>query len=365
MNKSDTSSSGFLLPSIAIIALLLMVAWMAGVFSDKLLPGQVNIEPLQNYQQLKQEAYEVRLITQPMTESVPGNIEAKQNSIISARILAKIEAVHVRAGERVKKGQLLVELEQADLQSRASQAQAALASVSARLVEATQGLQRSSELNKKGLLANALLEQAQANYNSLEAEKLSAEQALVEAKTALAYARVLSPIDGLIIDRFAEPGNTAQPGMQLLTLYNPDTLRVEAHVRERLAIDLQLGDTLQVTIPSLHKHLTAVIEEMVPVGNTGSRTFMVKGRLDAAGLLPGMYAQLSIPAGTKQGILIPVDRVAEVGQLNIVWVLEGGQMARRFIRLGDMQEEGMVEVISGLNNGDIVLPATSVNQRAR
>jgi RND family efflux transporter MFP subunit len=362
MNKSDTSSKSYLLPGVAIVALLLMVAWMAGMFSNQLAPGQASQEVLENKELLKQDAYEVRLIKQALTESVPGSIEAKHNSIISARILAKIEDVHVRAGEHVKKGQLLIELEQADLQSRVSQAQAALASVSARLVEAAQGLQRSSELNKKGILADALLEQSQANFNSLTAEKLSAEQALVEAQTALAYARVLSPIDGFIIDRFAEPGNTAQPGMQLLTLYNPDTLRVEAHVRETLAIGLQLGDALQVVIPSLNKQLTAVIEEMVPVGNTGSRTFLVKARLEGKNLLPGMYAQLRVAAGSKQGILIPADRVAELGQLNVVWLIEEEQIVRRFIRLGDLQKEGMVEVISGLSVGDRILPDQSQKQ---
>ena len=116
----------------------------------------------------------------------------------------------MRAGDYVKKGQELIVLERSDLKSRVSQANSQTKSVDARLDEAKQSLDRSVELNKRGLLALAPLEASQANYKSLQAQKNSAQQALVEAKTALNYASVVAPFDGLIVDRFAEPGSTAK-----------------------------------------------------------------------------------------------------------------------------------------------------------
>jgi len=362
MQANDSRIKKLALPIVVIVLLIVMVAWMAGVFSDKVKPGQRESQSLAQVDALKAQAITIELLETQVFEPVPASIEAKQNSIISSRILAKIEKVHVRAGQQVKQGQLLIELEKADLVSRESQAKAALASVSARLLEAKSNLKRTKGLSQKGLLANAALEQSQANYDSLLAGKQSAEQALVEAQTALGYAQVRSPIDGLIIDRYAEPGNTAQAGRRLLTLYNPESLRVEAHVREQLAIGLSIGDTLQVRVPSLNKSLPAVIEEMVPAGHAASRTFLVKSHLEGVGLMPGMYAQLSIPAGTKKSILLPADRIAEVGQLNLVWVMESRQVLRRFIRIGDLHEDGNVEVISGLNVGDQVLPAQRRNK---
>src|SRR5690606_20233220 len=115
------------------------------------------------------------------------------------------------------------------------------------------------------------LEAAQANYKSLQAQKKSAQQVLVEAKTALNYASVLAPFDGLIVDRFAEPGSTAQPGMSLLSLYNPSSVRVEANVREERAVHLELGQILKMDIPSKNLSLSAEIEELVPAGNSSSR----------------------------------------------------------------------------------------------
>lgn len=356
MQTNDSLLKKLGLPVVAIVILVLMVAWLAGAFDDKVEPGERDQQARPNIDALKAQAYRVELLETEIFEPVPAGIEAKQNSVISSRILAKIEKVHVRAGQQVKKGQLLVELEKADLLSRESQAKAALASVGARLTEAENSLKRAKELSGRGLLANADLEQAQANYDSLLASSESAKQALAEAKTALSYAQVRSPIDGLIVDRFAEPGNTAQPGVQLLTLYNPNSLRVEANIREQLAIQLKLGDSLNVYIPSLEKSMAAQIEEMVPAGNSASRTFLVKSRLEGLGLLPGMYAQLSVPVGTKKLMLIPEQSIAELGQLNLVWVIDGGEISRRFVRIGDYHTDGMVEIISGLRPGDQVLP---------
>jgi membrane fusion protein (multidrug efflux system) len=343
------------LPLSAILFLGVMVAWMAGSFDEKVKPDILSVKQSQPASVLffKEQDYE-------LLEPVPATIAAKQTAVISSRILARIEEIKVRAGDYVNKGQELVVLERSDLKSRVSQASSQIKSVDARLDEAKQSLDRSIELNKRGLLALAPLEAAQANYKSFQAQKKSAQQALVEAKTALNYASVLAPFDGLIVDRFAEPGSTAQPGMALLSLYNPSSVRVEANVREERAVHLDLGQTLKMDIPSKGLTLSAEIEELVPAGNSSSRTFLVKSQInDISGLLPGMYARLLIPAGTTKRILVPESFVAEVGQLNVVWVVQSKTkeqtVEKRLIKTGLVDEGGMVVVISGLKTGEYLV----------
>ena len=72
-----------------------------------------------------------------------------------------------------------------------------------------------------------------------------------------------------MVDRFAEPGDTASPGQKLLSLYNPVSLRVEARVREQLALKLAIGDELTVEVPALAQRYTARIEEIVPADQRG------------------------------------------------------------------------------------------------
>ena len=340
------------LPLLATVALLLMIAWMAGFFDTKVPPG---MDPVVQTNTGEPVAVEARNVT--IIEKVPASVEAAQATLVSSRLLARIVAVRVRAGDNVSRGDLLLELENSDIKAQVQQAEAQIRSITARLNEARQNLGRVQELQAGGVMSIADLDKAQAIHESLVAELSGASQALEEAKTALGYTEITAPFDGRVVDRFAEPGDTAQPGTKLLALYNPLSLRVEAQVREVLALGLETGQTLQVEIPSLQKVVDAVIEERVPAADPGSRSFLVKaGFAFDKSLLPGMYARLLVPAGDGKQLLIPADRVVHVGQLDLVWVYQDGQSYRRFVRIGQVLEDGRIEVLSGLKEGELVLP---------
>jgi RND family efflux transporter MFP subunit len=339
-------------PLLAIVALLLMIAWMAGLFVAKIPPGMDTVVQVNTGEPI---AVEARALT--ITEKVPASVEAAQTTLISSRLLAGIVAVRVRAGDTVNRGDLLLELENSDIKAQVQQAEAQIRSTTARMNEARQNLGRVEELQAGGVMSVADLEKAQAIHETLVAEHAGASQALEEAKTALGYTEIVAPFDGRVVDRFAEPGDTAQPGIKLLALYNPLSLRVEAQVREVLALNLETGQTLQVEIPSLQKVVEAVIEERVPAADPGSRSFLVKaGMAFDRNLLPGMYARLLVPAGTGKQLLIPADRVVHVGQLDLVWVYQDGQSYRRFVRIGQVLQDGRIEILSGLAEGELVLP---------
>ncbi|MEJ8568703.1 efflux RND transporter periplasmic adaptor subunit [Elongatibacter sediminis] len=348
-----TRTIRIVLPIAAVAALLLVVAWMAGVFRDKVEPGSgsatTGAPPAGSI--------EVSEVETALTEPVPATISARQATTISSRIIARITRIHVRAGDTVEEGQLLLELERSDLESRLSQAEERVRSVSARLTEARLSLERAESLQAQGLVSRAALDEARATHDSLNAELATARRTVDEAQVAISYTRIRSPIDGRVIDRFAEPGDTASPGTRLLSLYNPLSLRIEAAVRESLALPLVLGQEIEVEIPALQQRLTSRIEELVPAADPGSRSFLVKAQLPYRDdLLPGMYARLMIPAGTVQRILVPADFAVAYGQLNMVWVWTDGAAERRFVRLGQADGSGRVEVQSGLRPGEVLAP---------
>jgi membrane fusion protein (multidrug efflux system) len=337
--------------TLAIVVLALMVLWMAGTFDSRIAPGTHVPETSEN-----QPTIEVSLRQHAVFEPVPASVEAKQATVISSRIMAQIERVNVRAGDMVTKGQVLIKLEDSDLTSRVSQAKANLQSVNTRLAEAKLSLSRATDMAAQKLIAKADFDRAQADYDTLLANSASANQSLREAESSLAFATITAPIDGRIVDRFAEPGDISSPGVQLLSLYNPVSLRVEANVREELAMKLVKGQPLEVEIPSLNKKLSSEVEELVPAGNVGSRSFLVKSRLgESAGLLPGMYARLLVPAGIVSTLSVPEQNIIKVGQLNMVWVSTPDGFERRYIRTGKSYDNGTVEVISGLQARDLIL----------
>jgi RND family efflux transporter MFP subunit len=342
----------WLMPVGSIIALLLLLAIMAGYFDHKIQPG---LDP-QDTPDITA-AVPVLVQQSSIAEPVPASIEAKETTVISSRLMARITSIAVRAGDLVEQGQLLLELEKRDLLAREQQAREQIQAVQARLEEAKQNLERANQLHQRGLIAVADRDAARATASTLEADLGSARQALEQAQVAVTFTEIRSPIPGRVVDRFAEPGDTASPGQKLLSLYNPFSLRVEAWVREQLALSLKIGQQLEVEIPSANSNLIASIEEIVPAADPGSRSFLVRAILPPdQGLLPGMYARLHVPAGTRTRLLVPVDRVAQVGQLDLVLVTHDGKVERRFVRLGQPTGDGMIEVITGLLPGDLVLP---------
>lgn len=348
----NNSLKKFGLPLVAIVALLLMIAWMAGLFSEKIQPGITTPSMTSS-----DDAVAVAFVDVTVIEKVPASVEATQATLISARLLARIVNVHVRAGDNVNRGDLLLELENSDIKAQVQQAEAAIRAITARLREAKQTLDRVQELQTGGVVSVSDLDKATANHETLKADMVGANQALEEARIALTYTEIVAPFDGRIVDRFAEPGDTAQPGGKLLALYNPLSLRVEARVREHLALGLEVGLPLQVEIPSLNKIVDAIIEERVPAADPGSRSFLVKVGVSFDGdMLPGMYARLLVPSGKVGQLLIPADRVVHVGQLDLVWVLQDGHISRRFVRVGQPANDGQIEILAGLAEGDLVLP---------
>lgn len=342
----------WLIPLTAIGVLLLIIAWMAGSFSDKIEPGIQAPEP----REVADLVAAVR-VDALIKEPVPALVGARQATTISSRTLARISDIRVSAGDNVIQGQLLLVLESSDLESRLEQAKEQVRAARARMVEAQQNLERAEQLHLQDLVADAVLDEARSRQAALTAEMATSQELVREAEIAISFTQIRSPLDGVVVERFAEPGDTAAPGDPLLSLYNPLSLRIEAAVRESLALALVLDQALEAEIPSLNRTLPAQIEELVPAADPGSRSIMVKARVEFnSKLLPGMYARLLVPAQRESLILVPSDRVTEYGQLDIVWVQDEDRLVRRFIRTGREVEDGMLEVISGLEEGELLAP---------
>lgn len=337
---------------IAGIAILgLVMAWLAGFFSETIEPGSVAPPIPVNVE----ETFDTAIITEQSIEQSPGTLRAKEETSISSRIVSTITSLNVRAGDSVVKGQVLANLDDRDLQARVAQTRQALTAVEAQLANAEAEYERIREQFESGVSARAALDRAEAELSSLRADRDRAFQAIEEADAALSYATITSPIDGRVIDRYAEPGDTVSPGQPIVRLYDPQSIRLEADVRESLATTLKRGDELKARIDALDQEFSVVVDEIVPQSDTGARSFLVKTTLPPMeNAYPGMFGRLMIPAGDVERIYIPEKFVSRVGQLEYVLVIDQGKPVRRFIRTGIRGGEGSLEVLSGLSAGESI-----------
>ncbi len=330
----------------------LAVFWLSGGCEQRVAPGEATVA---GRVLPEAELVAVTEVVEPGFEWASGAVASARQTAVAARVLARIEEVRVRAGSSVSEGEVVVVLDARDLRARVREAEEALRSSEARLALAVSEAERTQELFRTGVAPQRRVDEVTANLRAARAEVAGRQEALAEAKTAASFAELRSPVAGRVVDRLAEPGDTALPGQPLLRIYDPSLLRVEAPVRESLAVRLSVGDVVAVEVPALGEPVQGRIDEIVPFAEPGARTLLVKvvlPRSDAR-LFAGLFARIAVPAETRARLLIPEPAVDRVGQLEFVTVAgEAGLAERRLVTTGDRPHPGQIEVLSGLRPGE-------------
>ena len=338
----------------ALVLLAGVMAYLSGFFEEKIPIDFSGVAPSSETGRV----VAVEAISRPLIEQAAGTLRAKVETVISPLITATISSIGVWAGDEVRAGDVLVTLDARELQARTDQAHQAVVAAGARRTQTEKDLARVRRIMKAdpGAVSKAEADRLQTALSTARAELVRLQHRRDETQTALSYSKLAAPIAGRIVERLADPGDTARTGEPLLRMYDPASLRLEASVRESVASRLAKGQQLSAEIDALKKRYPVVVDEIVPSADPGSRSFLVKVSLaDGSGLYPGMFGRLMIPIGQVERITIPADAVTRVGQLNFVIVETSQGPVRRYVRLGEVRPDHRLEVISGLAAGDQIL----------
>ena len=347
---------------LGLVGLTFVIAWISGVFTEKIPPGETRpvVRQLEN-----QPTDVVHEVTKDYIEEAVGTLKAANRSVVSAKVLATIQDIHVAAGDFVKEGDLLVTLNTQELDARVNQARESLAAVQAAVREAESDFERNERLLQANAVSRQEYDVSERKLNVARADERRAQQSVKEAEVFLSYSRITAPKSGRIVDRTAEPGDTTQPGKPILALYDSQSLRLETPVMESLAVKLQVGQKLNVHVDSIKQDFTATIDEVVPQADAASRSFLVKASLPRNdNLYEGMYGRLQIPAGSRRHLCLATDAISRIGQLEFVdVVMNDGSLQRRLIKTGRLGMAGRVEVLSGVSASDkVVLRASDESE---
>ena len=300
---------------------------------------------------------EVRLIRRPRYETAVGTVRPVHEAAVASKLLAKVTEVKVKAGQTVSRDEVLVRLDDADLQARLKQAEAALAAAMSAHDQASADYKRAQQLLERKVIARAEYDKFEAAFRTATAELDRAQQAVREANVFLDYATIRAPLTGIVIDKRVEAGDTVGPGQVLLTLYDPTRRQMVVAVRESLAEQLKVGQKIQARLESLGYDCEATISEIVPEAQAASRSFTVKVTGPCPpGVYSGMFGRIFIPLEDEEVVVVPAAAVSKVGQLDMVDVVVNGTVRRRSVQLGRKLGQDY-EVLAGLSAGEkIVLP---------
>jgi RND family efflux transporter MFP subunit len=290
----------------------------------------------------------------PDVISSEGVVEAVRQSTLAAQVAGQIVELRVKVGDRVKAGQILLRIDPRAAEQVVSGSQSQLAEAQAGLTNALRSFERSKQLFAQKFISRAGLDQAELDYKAAQARVGSLQANAGQATTAKTFTTITAPYAGVVAATPIEVGDMATPGRPLITVFDPDSMRVIATLSQSNLRDVQLQMPVQIEVPALKRSLTAKQVTLVPLAD--SRTHTAKLRLElgnAAGLLPGQFARVYFATGVARKLVIPNSAVLRRSEVTAVYVQSGGgQVQLRQIRVGDLSGDGYIEVLSGLREGE-------------
>lgn len=294
-----------------------------------------------------------------------GTIEAVQQATLSAQTTGNIRSVLVDVNDQVKANALLVQISAVEQQAGANTAQAQLNAVKAQAVATQNTYQRYELLAKQQYISKQQLDQALSDRNAANAQVAALQAQVIQANQQTAYTQIRAPFDGIISDRFIEPGETISVGKVLLSIFNPENLRIEVQVPQSTAEALRVNPKAVV---ELADGARIQAKELIVFPSADGNSHSVKVRVllptKTAKIKPGQVAKVifNMPA-SQTVLLIPKSAVWQRGELSAVYVVTEKNIFLRQVRIGDVRGES-IELISGVNSGERIalIPAQAAEQ---
>lgn len=334
-------------------------------------------------------------VTEPLTKrtitqivEASGTINPVQTVIIGSQVSGQISAIYVDYNSEVKKGQLLAEIDTSLFEAQVNQAKATIDNARANLakIQATTAndkltLTRYRNLYKKGFIAKSELDLAESTYSADLAQVKSAQaqinQALASYSTAasnLRYTKITSPVDGVVISRAVDVGQTVAASFQTPELFSVaqdlTQMQIEASVSEADIGKVKKEQDVEYTLDGYPDEIfkgkvSQVRISPTTVSNVVTYSVIIDVENDEMKLIPGMTANVSIITSKKENILCAkstalkftpnTDGKGEKFDKQGIWLLADGEPKRVEIVTG-VNDDTYTEIISNnLKDGDMVI----------
>ena len=263
----------------------------------------------------------------PEVYEVVGTVRPKVAATVSAKVMATIEQIPVKAGDTVKPGDLLAKLDDRELRAEFDRAKS--------------DYDRVHTLLEQQIIAQSEFDQVNARYRV--------------AQTALSYARVTAPFDGVVASKQCDVGDLASPNKALFVIEQTGAFRLEARVPERFATAAVVGKSAFVVIDATGEKCTGVIDESEPSADPVSRGFLVKIDLQyRQPVQSGMFGRAQLLVGERPALFVNRASVHQRGQLTYLFIATNSHAQMRLVKTGKEYLDA-VEILSGLQPGEQVI----------
>ena len=291
-----------------------------------------------------------------------GVVQPVKQSTVSVQASGRIATLLVKAGDKVRAGQVLATIDDREAQTGVERSQAQVAQAQAELRNAQAHFDRTRELQAKGFVSAAALDTADTQLKAAQAGRNQATAGARQSALVQGFTRVTAPFDGWVLQVHAEAGDLAVPGKPVLTLYAPLPIRAVVQVPVSRAGVAQAASAVEVLLPpgsggANAQWIRPVARSTVPTADPVSQTIEWRLELPAEAanvLLPGQQVRVRFTGGPSQRLVVPATAVLRRGELTAVYVAMDKGFTLKTLRLGADHGADGVEVLAGLSVGDRV-----------
>ena len=296
---------------------------------------------------------------------VTGSIQPERKADLRAEVSAIVLQVLKENGEVVKRGDVLLRLDDTSIRDSLASAEQAVTSSAQALDQANRQLERLKTLRASGMTSAVAFDDAEVRRNSAQSEVSAARTRAVQARQQLARTTVRAPFDGVVSDRKVSNGDTAAIGKELLKVIDPTSMRFEGQVSaDRISL-VKVGQLVSFRINGYgEQQFAGVVKRIDPAANAVTRQVEVLiGFTNATQpKVSGLYAEGRIDAEAAAALMVPESALVRAGDKAYTWRIKGNKLSKVDVVVGARDARtGNLAVTTGLAAGDQVLRSPTSN----
>ena len=312
-----------------------------------------------------------------------GTIEPVTSVTVGTQVSGIVSKLYVDYNSVVKKGQVIAELDKTNLVSQLNASKATLASAQSKLNYESSNYKRYDALYKKGLVSADEYENAQLTYKQAREQVASAKEEVQRAQTNLGYATITSPIDGIVLSKAVEEGQTVAASFSTPELFtiaqNLKEMQVVADVDEADIGDVREGERVTFTVDAypddtFEGTVKQVRQEATTTNNVVTYEVVISAPNADLKLKPGLTANVTIYTAERKNVMcvpskalrytptketIGKRKIVDCNGKNKVWTLEGNNIVAHRVNIG-MTDGTNTELLDGLKTGTQVITGISM-----
>lgn len=290
---------------------------------------------------------------------ITGSVQPERRADLRAEISAVVLHALKENGESVKRGDLLVRLDDTAIRDSLTSAEAAVRAAAQAYDQAQRQFERLKTLRGSGMVSLQQLEDAEIRRNNTQSDLIAARAKAVQARQQLQRTEVRAPFDGVISERKVSAGDTAQIGKELLKVIDPSSMRFEGFVSADRISSVKVGQPVHFRVNGYgRQEFTGTVKRVDPAANPITRQVEVLvGFPDSTQpRVSGLYAEGRIEAGSSRILMIPEAALVRNGDKAYAWRVKGDALDKTELVIGERDSRrGDYAVRSGLADGDRVL----------